>query len=78
MPWERMSPTYAPSQAVVNFTDNLSTRLHQYSVEQPSFGQLNQASILVAMARWTYEANLDVAQGDRPSKAFSPLPTILR
>jgi hypothetical protein len=58
--WERMTPNYAPSQDVVGFTQNLTSRFTQYSQEQPSLQQLDQAAVLVAIARWVYEANLKV------------------
>ena len=58
--WEKMTPNYAPSQSVINFSQHLTQQLRLYSVEQPSFDQLDQASVLVAAARWAYEANLEV------------------
>lgn len=70
--WERMTPTYAPSQDVVGFTDSLTSQFSKYSVEQSSFGQLDQAAVLVAIARWAYEANLKVApKADLSNTRFS-------
>jgi len=73
--WERMTPNYAPSQDVVGFTENLTTEFSPYSLEQPSLGQLDQAAIVVAMARWVYEANLRVVPQAVPSSSRFSTPT---
>jgi hypothetical protein len=54
-----MSPGVAPSGAATGFARGLTTEFAKYAQEQPSLDQLDQAAAVAAMARWTYEANLD-------------------
>jgi len=72
--WERMTPDYVPSQPVVEFTERLSAAYRQYAREQPAFDALEQAAVLIAMAKWVVEANLDVlvGPGEPPSAVATP------
>ena len=56
--WQRMTG-FAPSDTASAFAQNLSQSFWQYAQEQPAFDQADQAATLAAMARWTYESNLD-------------------
>jgi hypothetical protein len=77
--WEKMTPTYAPSQGVSAFTRRLTEQYALYAQEQPAFDHLDQAAALVAMARWAYEAGLDVPAKQQASitavktPAYTPL-----
>jgi hypothetical protein len=56
--WQRMTG-FAPSETASAFAQSLSQSFWQYAQEQPAFDQADQAATLAAMARWTYESNLD-------------------
>lgn len=56
--WQRMTG-FAPSETASAFAQSLTQSFWQYAQEQPAFDQADQAATLAAMARWTYESNLD-------------------
>lgn len=69
--WEKMTPTYAPSQAVTQFTAGLTQRYSEYAQEQPSLDQLDQVAAVVAAARWAYDANLDLPAQSKVLQSFN-------
>lgn len=72
--WERMTPDYAPSKAVVAFTDHLSAKYRQYASEQPAFDALDQAAALIAAAKWITDARLTVLDAPAPPVASVSTP----